>query len=110
MSEDMKFDNGSKIKAVSAHCKARGQSVDLHEIEDLDENEVDDRSKDKFEVLEESEIVAIVTRAVRKADIDFRDAGGTSRHWVRDWFLPYLRQENVEIVKVKGETKCQAES
>lgn len=48
----------------------------------------------------EADILVAVTRAVRRADEDFQgpQGGGSSRHWVRDWFIPYIRQEGFEIV------------
>lgn len=48
--------------------------------------------------LDETEIVRRVTAACRRADNDFREAGGSSRHWVRDHFLPYLRQQGLKLV------------
>ncbi len=49
--------------------------------------------------LEESEILRRVTIATRQADDDFKVAGGSSRHWVRDHFLPYLRQQGLKLVE-----------
>jgi len=51
----------------------------------------------------EREIQFLVTRAVRRADKDFQQAGGSSRHWVRDFFLPYLRQEGIRLIKINDE-------
>lgn len=50
----------------------------------------------------EREIQFLVTRAVRRADRDFQKVGGSSRHWVRDFFLPYVHQEGIELRKVDG--------
>ena len=47
------------------------------------------------------EIVQKVTKAVRLADISFEQVGGSSRHWVRDCFLPALEDEGLCIVEVK---------
>jgi len=91
----IRFDNGSTIKAVAADGAepVEGVSLDL-----LDE--IDDRSNDRFEAMDEGDVQRIVTVAVREADRSFQASGGSSRHWVRDWFLPYLRQKNLEVVRV----------
>lgn len=44
-----------------------------------------------------------ITRAVRQADKNFEESGGSSRHWVRECFLPCLELEGLEIVKVEDE-------
>ena len=43
-----------------------------------------------------------ITAAVRKADKDFERVGGSSRHWVRDCFLPRLEEAGLEIIKKNG--------
>ncbi len=47
--------------------------------------------------LEESELVQAVTAIVRKADAEFQRDGGSSRHWVRDYFLPLLKAGGWEL-------------
>jgi len=57
------------------------------------------RAKD-VETVEQSEdagIVAAVTAIVREADQLFERVGGSSRHWVRDCFLPLLNKEGFSI-------------
>jgi hypothetical protein len=46
---------------------------------------------------EDPETVRRVTRAVREADQQFDKSGGTSRHWVRECFLPCLTEEGLAI-------------
>jgi len=46
---------------------------------------------------QEQELVNRVTRVVRKADAGFEKSGGSSRHWVRDQFLPLLHEEGLSI-------------
>jgi len=41
---------------------------------------------------EDSELVAAITAIVREADKTFERVGGSSRHWVRDCFLPCLNK------------------
>ena len=41
---------------------------------------------------DDGDLVARITEAVREADHDFERVGGSSRHWVRDCFLPSLRR------------------
>ena len=60
------------------------------------------RPKYWLEMNDENEIIKLVTHAVRLADRAFQDSGGSSRHWVRDWFLPYLRHEGL-IIMQEGE-------
>lgn len=43
-------------------------------------------------------IVNTVTRIVRDADRAFQKSGGSSRHWVRDCFLPMLNARGLRIV------------
>lgn len=50
---------------------------------------------------DETELVRAITAVVREADADFQKAGGSSRHWVRDHFLPLLRAKGWRIVKLK---------
>jgi hypothetical protein len=45
----------------------------------------------------DDELVAKITRAVRVADEQFEESGGSSRHWVRECFLPCLEAEGLEI-------------
>ena len=47
--------------------------------------------------MDKAELVAKVTRAVREADREFEDTGGSSRHWVRDNFLPALERHGLKI-------------
>ena len=42
--------------------------------------------------------VAEITKAVRQADEDFRHVGGSSRHWVRDCFIPALDAAWMRVV------------
>ena len=53
---------------------------------------------------DETELVNAITRIVRDADADFQKAGGSSRHWVRDHFLPGLRADGWRIVKLNPES------
>ncbi len=53
--------------------------------------------------LSENEILKKATRAVRKADRGFEESGGDSRHWVRDWFIPCLRQEGLTFIIASAE-------
>mgnify|MGYP001024158143 CR=1 FL=1 len=46
---------------------------------------------------EDYEIINAVTLVVRQADVEFE--GGSSRHWVRDWFLPLLAKAGWRVVK-----------
>lgn len=43
------------------------------------------------------ELVARITRAVREADEGFQKSGGSSRHWVRECFLPMLAKHGLKI-------------
>lgn len=43
-------------------------------------------------------LVARITRAVREADQAFESSGGSSRHWVRECFLPCLEDEGLVLV------------
>lgn len=51
------------------------------------------------EQCEDDELVATVTEIVRKADQAFQSSGGSSRHWVRDCFLPTLNAEGFRVVE-----------
>lgn len=48
---------------------------------------------------EDFDLVAAVTRVVRQADQEFESFGGSSRHWVRDHFLPELNLQGMLIVR-----------
>ncbi len=52
------------------------------------------------------ELIAAVTRAVRRADEGFQKSGGSSRHWVIEQFLPCLEDEGLIIVH-KEKPPCQ---
>jgi hypothetical protein len=43
-------------------------------------------------------LIERLTRAVRLADSNFERVGGSSRHWVRDCFLPALESEGLDVV------------
>ena len=45
------------------------------------------------------EVLVVLTRAVRAADTAFAAEGGSSRHWVRDQFLPCLEEEGLAVVR-----------
>lgn len=47
---------------------------------------------------EQVKLIQRVTRAVRKADVDFERVGGSSRHWVVECFLPELENEGLLVV------------
>jgi hypothetical protein len=40
-----------------------------------------------------------IANAVRAADRDFESSGGSSRHWVRDHFIPELESNGFTIVR-----------
>jgi hypothetical protein len=46
---------------------------------------------------EDAVIAAGVTRIVREADDAFQRAGGGSRHWVRECFLPTLKHYGWDV-------------
>ena len=50
-------------------------------------------------------LVRDITRVVRAADVEFEEVGGTSRHWVRDHFLPHLHDEGLAIMRAKPPTE-----
>jgi hypothetical protein len=61
--------------------------------------------------------VAAITLVVREADDQFRKGGGSSRHWVRDCFLPTLNRHGwyvdahpdaPELVPATGEPDASA--
>lgn len=46
----------------------------------------------------EAALLAKITEAVREADVHFDRVGGSSKHWVRDCFLPMLEKHGLRIV------------
>jgi len=48
-------------------------------------------------------MLAKVTIAVQKADKAFETIGGSTRHWVRECFLPALEEAGLRIVESIGE-------
>lgn len=46
------------------------------------------------------ELVMQLTAIVREADEEFQSEGGSSRHWVRDHFLPRLEGAGVSLLLV----------
>lgn len=60
---------------------------------------------------DDAETVNALTAIVREADRTFEQVGGSSRHWVRDCFLPMLNREGWHMVKASpqkaGETPLQ---
>lgn len=55
---------------------------------------------------EETTLVREITKIVRTADEQFEKDGGSSRHWVRDNFLPTLRSAGWRIVKMIDENEA----
>jgi hypothetical protein len=47
---------------------------------------------------EDSDTVAAITAIVREADHAFETSGGSSRHWVRDQFLPRLNAHGWRVL------------
>jgi hypothetical protein len=45
----------------------------------------------------ERALIQAITAIVREADQQFEREGGSSRHWVRDHFLPLLEREGYEL-------------
>jgi hypothetical protein len=45
------------------------------------------------------QVLAAVTLAVRAADVAFESSGGSSRHWVREQFLPRLDEEGLVLIQ-----------
>lgn len=43
------------------------------------------------------DVLARALKATRAADEAFQKAGGSSRHWLRDWFIPSLVAQNLAI-------------
>lgn len=50
-----------------------------------------------------------ITRIVRDADQDFEGSGGSTRHWVRDCFLPALEKSGLRIVGAPAPASAQGE-
>jgi hypothetical protein len=48
--------------------------------------------------MEDVELLERITKAVREADSDFRQSGGSSHHWVRECFLPRLDTAGLVVV------------
>ena len=44
-------------------------------------------------------LMAEITSAVRAADERFELEGGSTRHWVRDCFVPELEMRKLEIIR-----------
>ena len=55
-------------------------------------------------------LLSYITDAVRDADEGFRRTGGSSRHWVDDWFLPMLKKRGLDIFKADEVYSLQAEN
>ena len=53
---------------------------------------------DAQDALVDAELVRMVTQVVRDADMAFEQSGGSSRHWVREQFLPKLDDAGLAIV------------
>lgn len=71
---------------------------DTREIEQL-EARVKELEESSHKQLDESEIIRRVTRATRAADEAFQKIGGSSRHWVRECFLPAIEEEGLVITE-----------
>lgn len=56
-----------------------------------------------LEQSEDTDMVATVTAIVRDADQMFTKSGGSSRHWVRECFLPKLNAAGLRIVPPPAE-------
>ena len=52
-------------------------------------------------------VVAKVTHAVRASDKVFQRVGGSSRHWVRDCFLPALAMRGIDLERPSPLTEAQ---
>jgi hypothetical protein len=46
-----------------------------------------------------SDVERLLTQAVREADKEFERCGGSSRHWVRECFLPALDAHGLLVVE-----------
>ena len=47
--------------------------------------------------LQKADLIRLVSGVVREADMAFEESGGTSRHWVREQFLPRLAEAGLRI-------------
>lgn len=70
-----------------------------------------DRSKDEIRLstlneladkVRDDTITKQITKVVREADIGFETSGGSTRHWVRDQFLPLLEKAGLRVVQFCG--------
>jgi hypothetical protein len=48
---------------------------------------------------EDEELVREITRIVREAFKRFEQSGGTTRHWVRECFLPILNRDGWVVAR-----------
>lgn len=53
------------------------------------------------------DLVRVLTRACREADETFERVGGSTRHWVRDCFLPALAKHHLTLSDGDWVTSCQ---
>ena len=57
------------------------------------------KSHELKRVLHDNEMINKLTMIVREADDVFDKVGGSSRHWVRDCFVPLLENAGMQVVK-----------
>lgn len=69
---------------------------------------VDKRHSPKPEQCEDVDLVSEITEVVRAADREFQRVGGSSRHWVRECFLPELTAACYSIVPAATEEQLRA--
>ena len=48
----------------------------------------------------DNNLVKEITVVVRQADSDFEKIGGSSKHWVRDCFLPLLEEAGLTVCRI----------
>lgn len=55
------------------------------------------RKHEPIDQSDDAALVTVLTAIVREADQAFQRSGGSSRHWVRDCFLPHLNASGVVV-------------
>ncbi len=90
-------ENGTTLEVTCQYCGEDirfidGEWLDRETHSTCDRLDLPDRKHGPINQSEQGDIVAAITAIVRDADQTFQKVGGTSRHWVRDCFLPLLNR------------------
>lgn len=102
-----------RLEVTCRHCGEDirfidGAWLDRETNSTCDRLDLPTRKHEPIDQSDNADVAAAITAIVREADQVFERVGGSSRHWVRDCFLPMLNRAGWYVCPAKPTDEAQS--